>query len=115
MCNETDWERIPTETGVYAMRNAQNNEDCQEIKVVLAVVTKGGGLTEINVYDSIGEMEGYYGEYKKLRPFNLSKAETIAKEDLEGFSLEIWKNKNEENGHRYSKLIVSSTLSKPKD
>lgn len=89
MCNESDWERLPKETGVYAMRNAQNHSDCQEIKVVLAVLTKGGGLTEINVYDAIGELEGYYGEYKKLRPFDLSRADSIAAEDLVDVSIEI--------------------------
>ena len=82
MCNEKSWQRLPTETGIYAMRNAQNHSDTQEIKVVLAVLTNGGGLTELNVYDSIGEMEGYYGEYKKLRPFDLSKPDEIDPEDL---------------------------------
>lgn len=63
------------------MRNVHNHHDEQEIKVVLAVLTKGGGLTEVNVYDAIGEMDGYYGEYKKIRQFDLSKPEEIAEQD----------------------------------
>lgn len=65
------------------MRNAYNHSDCQEIKVVLAVLSEGGGLTEITAYDSIGALNGYYGEYKKLRPFDLSKPEEIDSTDLQ--------------------------------
>lgn len=82
MCDEQEWKRLPTEVGIYQMRNAQNHADTQEIRVVFAVLTNGSGLTELNVYNGIGEMEGYYGEYKKLRPFDLSKPEEIDPEDL---------------------------------
>lgn len=64
------------------MRNAQNHDDTQEIRVVLAVLTNGGGLTEVNVYDGIGELQGYYGEYKKIRPFDLSERDKIDPEDF---------------------------------
>ena len=89
MSPNDEWNRLPTEPGIYAMRNAQNHQDTQEIKVVLAVLSQGGGLTELNVYDGIGEIQGYYGEYKKLRPFDLSKKEQIAKEDLDSTIITI--------------------------
>lgn len=65
------------------MRNVHNHSDCQEIKVVLAVLSEGGGLTELNAYDGIGAFNGYHGEYKKLRPFDLSKPEEIDSTDLQ--------------------------------
>ena len=83
------WEQLPTEPGIYAMRNAINHQDTQEIKVVLAVLTPGGGLTELNVYHGIGEIQGYYGEYSKLRPFDLSKPEEISKEDLNSTTIQV--------------------------
>lgn len=89
MRNEKAWDRLPKEVGVFAMRNAYNHGDCQEIKVVLAVLSEDGGLTEINAYDAIGAFNGYHGEYKKLRAFDLSKPEEIDVTDLRTSQLVI--------------------------
>ena len=83
------WERLPQGPGIYQMRNAFNHQDGREIRIVQAVLLDNGNLIELNAYDRIGEFNGYYGEYKKLRPFDLSKPEDIAPEDLQNSRLTI--------------------------